>query len=178
MLELSSCHTFLLERGAISSWDTHWDGGARRVGSIARRGQRCQWPPPALGSVKSEQASYVRPLALVGILWNSLHNQMQHNRNMHVCLGFNSNYTYKSTPGIQCGLLVKIYMYKETTCQHEPGDWFHDSKGGKREKQSSDVSILHKGSCDHPPLPGTQLRKLIVTLATFHLSRCTEIQPD
>lgn len=34
---------------------------------------------------------------------------MQHNRSMHVCLGFNSNHIYKSTPGVRCGLLVQIY---------------------------------------------------------------------
>lgn len=91
-----------MEGDAISSWDTHRDGGARWVGSIARRGQWCQWPSPALGSEKSEHVSYVRPLALVGILWNSLHNQT-------ACLDFNSNHTYKS-PGIHCGFFGTAYI--------------------------------------------------------------------
>lgn len=74
MLELSSCQVFLIKGGANLSWDTYRHGWARRVGSITRRGQWRQWPSPALSSEKAVHACYVRPLALVGILWNYLHN--------------------------------------------------------------------------------------------------------
>lgn len=68
-LKCESCQSAtlrLVEGSGAPSADTHGDGGARRVGPVARRGQRRQRPPPTLGSEKNppNTRDYVRPLAL------------------------------------------------------------------------------------------------------------------